>query len=190
MDATQRVARAMRHTPRATHLPDREVPNARLDIPLPLFGGATNSQPSTVATMLVALDVHPGQRVLDVGAGSGWTTALLAWLVGADGEVLGLELDEDLARWGAERLARTGRGWARLEAADPTVLGRPSEGPYDRILVSAMAARLPWTLVGQLSEGGVMVIPVDGQLWTCRRVGDDAEVTRSGAYRFVPLIVP
>lgn len=190
MDATQRVARAMRHTPRATHLPDREVPNARLDIPLPLFGGATNSQPSTVATMLVALDVHRGHRVLDVGAGSGWTTALLAWLVGTDGEVLGLELDGELARWGAERLARHGRGWARLEAADPTVLGRPSEGPYDRILVSAISARLPWTLVGQLTDGGVMVIPVDGQLWTCRRVGDDAEVTRSGAYRFVPLVEP
>ncbi|WP_231979967.1 hypothetical protein [Tessaracoccus coleopterorum] len=64
-------------------------------------------------------------------------------MVGPAGRVLGLELDPEVATWGATRLAATGRPWARLEAADPEVLGRPREGPFDRILVSAMAERLP-----------------------------------------------
>ena len=157
MDATQRVARAMSHTPRATHLPDREVPNARLDVPLPLFGGATNSQPSTVATMLVALDVHPGHRVLDVGAGSGWTTALLAWLVGTDGEVLRLELDEELARWGAERLARHGRRVAAIQQPCPLERGHgqritPMPGVPLRWAGAAVRHSVPCDIVTQNSR--------------------------------------
>jgi len=180
----------MAATPREVHLPEGQVAYARMDIPLPLFNGSTNSQPSTVARMLTLLDVPVGASVLDVGAGSGWTTALLAWLVGPTGRVLGLELDPEVARWGATRLAATARGWARLEAADPTALGRAAEGPFDRILVSAMAQSPPEQLIGQLADGGVMVVPVAGQLWTVHRRGPDLDVRRSGAYRFVPLVVP
>ncbi len=87
------VAAALGATPRAGHLPAEQVGFAHLDIPLPLFRGLTSSQPSTVARMLRELDVPRGASVLDVGAGSGWTTALLAHLVGPGGSVLGVELD-------------------------------------------------------------------------------------------------
>lgn len=190
MQVSDRVRAAMAATPRAAHLPDSQRHLASLDMALPLFRGATNSQPSTVARMLDSLDVPIGGRVLDVGAGSGWTTALLAWLVGPTGSVLGLEIDGEVAAWGAERLGHTGRVWARLEVADPTVLGCPGEAPFDRILVSAMASHLPEQLTAQLSDEGVLVIPVDGQLWTVRRSGSGLDVTRSGAYVFVPLIEP
>ncbi len=161
------------------------------DVPLPIGGGVTNSQPSTVWAMLELLDVRPGDRVLDVGAGSGWTTALLAHLVGPTGRVLGLEILPDIAAWGAENVAANGVPWARLEAADPASLGRPAEGPYDRILVSAMARAVPDQLLAQLTGDGVLVAPVAGRMAVVRARGEDPpDVRFEGYYRFVPLIEP
>ena len=182
------VAEAMRVVPRAAFLPDDQRALADEDRPLPIGDDQTSSQPRTVAAMLALLDVHPGHRVLDVGAGSGWTTALLAELVGPAGEVLGIELSPALARWGAANLARRERSWATLREAAPGVLGAPDEGPYDRVLVSAEARRMPQSLVDQLGPAGVLVIPVAGQMTRVVR-GTDARVrtTEHGAYRFVPL---
>jgi protein-L-isoaspartate(D-aspartate) O-methyltransferase len=138
--------------------------------------------------MLHALGVRPGQHVLDVGAGSGWTTAILGRLVGPDGSVLGLELDPELATWGRDNLAAAGLPWTRLEQAQPGLLGRPQEAPYDRILVSAQALELPDALVEQLAQGGTMVVPVAGYLLRVHRVaGGPTSVERLGHYRFVPL---
>lgn len=181
--------------PRATFLrqPDRD--QAGVDGPLPIGHGQTNSQPRTVADMLRLLDVQPGHRVLDVGAGSGWTTALLATLVGPHGSVLGLEVVPQLAEWGADNLrawaeGRTGAGQASVELADPAELGRAGAGPWDRILVSAMARGLPEQLVAQLTDDGRMVCPVDGEMLLVQRDGPDRTVTSHGAYRFVPLRGP
>ena len=190
--AADLVAEAFRQTPRRAFLPKRQRRHADLDQPLPLSGGQTNSQPSTVASMLRLLDVRQGHRVLDVGSGSGWTTALLAYLVGPTGSVLGVELDADLVAWGAGNLASTQRDWARIEAATPERLGRPEQGPYDRILVSAMARTLPAPLVAQLVPEGIMVIPVAGRMLRVTRLtaamGDlQTRVEHFGAYRFVPL---
>lgn len=191
MSAIQRVAVAMAASPRVAHLtPDQRL-YAADDSPLPLFNNQTNSQPSTVATMLQLLEVPVGAQVLDVGAGSGWTTAILAHLVGPSGSVLGVERDSALAKWGAANLAASGRTWARLVPARPGVLGAPDDGPFDRILVSAMAREVPLTLVEQLVRGGVMVIPVRGRM--LRVIRDDApgvefRARRYGHYRFVPLI--
>jgi protein-L-isoaspartate(D-aspartate) O-methyltransferase len=143
--------------------------------------------------MLELLEVPRGARTLDVGAGSGWTTALLAHLVGPDGEVLGLELEPGLARWGAANLAAadpTDRGPARLEPADADVLGAPDGAPWDRILVSAQARELPAALVEQLAVGGRLVIPVGGEMLLVERDGpgpDGVRVSHHGGYRFVPL---
>lgn len=187
----ERVADAMRCMSRAAFLPPEQQAKAADDTPLPLWSGVTNSQPSTVAAMLALLEVPRGARVLDVGAGSGWTTALLAHLTGPSGSVLGLEILPDLASWGAGNVAASGVPWARLEAAADE-LGRAAEGPYDRILVSAMATSLPLDLVGQLAPDGVLVIPVDGRMLRVHRPADGGPPTSSehGAYRFVPLRTP
>lgn len=122
--------------------------------------------------MLWLLEVEPGHRVLDVGAGSGWTTALLATLVGATGLVVGVELEEDLAKAGSANLARTQQPWASIRTPDPGVIGDPGQGPYDRILVSAMAIELPIGLTNQMAPESVLVIPVGGRLMRIRRAGE------------------
>jgi protein-L-isoaspartate(D-aspartate) O-methyltransferase len=158
-----------------------------VDAPLPIGFGVTNSQPTTVANMLSLLDPLPGNRVLDVGAGSGWTTALLAHLVGPDGLVLGTERIPELVARASEAIAEWAQASVRL--AVPGVLGYPERAPYDRILVSAMAEELPDELVEQLGPGGVLVIPVSGVMLRVVRGADgDMDVTRHGWYSFVPLI--
>ena len=167
---------------------DRAV--AGVDEPLAIGLGQTNSQPRTVRAMLQLLEVAEGHRVLDVGSGSGWTTALLARLVGPSGSVLGVELEEELAAWGAENLGRQDTPWASIRAAGPEVLGAPAEAPFDRILVSAAARHLPDELVEQLTDDGVMVVPVRATMTRVRRTGPDpgdVDITTHGSYSFVPL---
>ena len=143
--------------------------------------------------MLRLLEVPVGGRVLDVGAGSGWTTALLAHLVGPTGAVLGLELDPDLAQWGAANVAAHGALNARLERAREGLLGDPTGAPWERILVSAEARELPRSLTDQLRAPGRMVLPVRGEMLLVVRPAQAAAdagvltVTTHGAYRFVPL---
>jgi protein-L-isoaspartate(D-aspartate) O-methyltransferase len=182
-----RVDEAFRANPRARFLPAGQVAHASWDIPLTIGHGQTSSQPSTVARMLRLLDVPEGARVLDVGSGSGWTTALLAHLTGPTGSVVGVELEPELAAWGAANVAATGFGWARIVQALPGVLGLPDEAPFDRVLVSAEARALPELLVDQLAEGGRMVAPVAGGLSIVDRTADGRHVVRLEGYRFVPL---
>jgi protein-L-isoaspartate(D-aspartate) O-methyltransferase len=186
MDA-DRVGEAMVAVPRRRFLPAGQRWRASYDGPLPIGHGQTCSQPRTVADMLRLLDVHPGDTVLDVGSGSGWTTALLAHLTGPLGGVLGVELEPELVQMGRRHLGDT-RPWARIEPARRGVLGAPEHQPYDRILVSAAAAELPAALVDQLAPGGRLVVPVAGELLLVTRAADGT-LGRSahGAYRFVPL---
>lgn len=183
------VDRAFAAAPRTAFLPRAQVGHAHEDHPLEIGYGQTSSQPSTVRRMLRLLDVRVGQRVLDVGAGSGWTTALLAHLVGPDGLVVGLELQPELARWGASNVAANDVPWASLRPADPRQLGQPYLAPFDRILVSAQARDMPQALVEQLADDGVMVCPVAGRLARVERLpGAPApDVHWYGHYRFVPL---
>lgn len=173
---------------REDFLPADQRRFAYLDRPLPIGHGATNSQPWTVRHMLTLLDVQPGHRVLDVGSGSGWTAALLGYLVGQGGEVTGVDIVPELVED-----ARAALGdrypWVRFELAAPGVLGLPEGAPWDRILVSANAARIPDELEDQLAPGGRMVLPVAGEMTIVERASNGT-ITRSptgGLFSFVPL---
>jgi len=185
MDA---VRAAFAAVPRAGFLPRRAHARADFDGPITIGHGQTNSQPRTVAAMLRLLQVRPGDDVLDVGAGSGWSTALLAHLTGAEGSVVGVELVPELAQWGAANLARTAFDWATIRPARPGVLGEPRSAPYDRVLVSAEATTLPLELVDQLRDGGRIVVPVNGAMTLGVRRGSDLDLSEHGRYRFVPLL--
>ena len=187
MAERDRVAEAFAACPRAEFLPASARRRASYDGPIDIGWGQTNSQPRTVEAMLRLLDVHPGQRVLDVGTGSGWTTALLAHLTGPTGRVLGVELEHDLVAIGTANLDAQSLPWASIHEARPGILGLPDAAPYHRILVSAMARELPDELVEQLHTGGVMVIPVAGTMLRVGRSMRGVQVTRHGSYRFVPL---
>ena len=198
--AADRVALAVAAVPRARFLPAELQEFAEQDHPLPIGLGQTSSQPTTVRDMLTLLDVRAGHRVLDLGAGSGWTTALLARLAGPGGRVIGVErhapllgpareaLAEVLADEGAGAGASGDVAHAEIRHARPGVLGMPEDGPYDRILVSAGADHLPSALTAQLADGGVMVIPVRERMLRVVRREEDLQVTRHGAYVFVPLV--
>lgn len=199
-DTTQdRIAEAFARVPREPFLPTAERQNASANAPLSIGHGQTNSQPSTVADMLRLLDPQPGDTVLDLGSGSGWTSMLLAVLVGPTGRVLGVERHPELVESSqaaveavtAEIPDGTPIAEAAIHEAIPGTLGLPCQAPFDRMLVSAGAESLPDQLVDQLAVGGTMVIPVAGEMLRVVRDGREADeltITRHGWYRFVPLI--
>jgi protein-L-isoaspartate(D-aspartate) O-methyltransferase len=175
--------------PRIDFLPPGQQRFVDNDAALSIGYGVTNSQPSTVRAMLALLDVMPGDRVLDVGAGSGWTTALLAHLTGPVGSVVGVERIPEVLEMGRAHVEACGAETPiEMHLATPGVLGWPDGAPYDRILVSAGAQRVPDQLVEQLAIGGVMVAPVGGHMLRVTRTVDGREVERHGRYVFVPLI--
>jgi protein-L-isoaspartate(D-aspartate) O-methyltransferase len=181
------VDAAMAATPRADFLPADQRQFAAVNRALPIGHGQTNSQPTTVRDMLRALQVTPGHRVLDVGAGSGWTTVILARLVGATGCVLGVERLPPLTAAGAAAVERAGLAWASLRQADAERLGAPDAAPFDRILVSAQGDDVPSDLLDQLTPDGLMVLPVGGRLLRVSRDGMGEDL---GGYVFVPLVRP
>lgn len=186
--AGQRIRAAMREISREAFLPGAQRADAGRDEPIDIGLGQTNSQPTTVRNMLRLLNVRPGDRVLDVGSGSGWTTALLARLTGPAGMVTGLEIVPELVQTGAANLASTGQPWASIEQASRGTLGAPDRAPFERILVSAAADALPRDLVDQLGLGGVLVVPVAGTMLKVTATPGPPIVEEHGHYRFVPLI--
>jgi len=181
------VTKAFSAVPRSWFLPENQRDRASYDGPIEIGLGQTNSQPRTVEDMLRLLEVERGHRILDVGSGSGWTTALLAHLTGETGKVYGLELEPDLVEFGRHNLEYFHWDWATIEPAVPGSYGDKSHAPYDRILVSAQACEVPAELVDQLSRRGRMVIPVEGEMLLVERFDERTVVSRHGHYRFVPL---
>lgn len=161
------------------------------DVALPIGSGQTISQPLTVAFMLELLNPERGQNILDVGSGSGWTTALLSEIVGDEGHVTALEILPEISSWGKKNADRFGfvkKGVAEFHVADGRA-GFPKNAPYDRILISASADEIPENLKEQLRVGGRMVIPVENSIWMLEKKeeGGFREEEYPG-FAFVPLV--
>lgn len=157
------------------------------DYPLPIGFGQTISQPTTVVFMLELLDVKPGERVLDVGSGSGFTAALLSRLVGATGSVTGVEIIPELAALGQTNLSKYKIKNAQIFTAGDEV-GFPKRGPYDKILVSAAAKDIPEELLYQLKPGGVLVMPVGGSVVQLKKISENNFQTQEfPGFSFVEL---
>ena len=173
---------------RQDFLPEEVRAYADENRPLPIGYGQTNSQPSTVQQMLEWLDVEPGQTILDIGSGSGWTTALLARLTGKDGHVYAVELVTELVAYGRDNCERAGVTNATFHQADKHI-GLLAHQPYDRILVSAGASRMPDGLLDQLKAPGKLVIPIGETIYEIAKSIDGTikEIKHPG-YVFVPLI--
>ncbi len=157
------------------------------DRPLPIGHGQTISQPYMVARATELAAPLPGDRALEVGAGSGYQAAVLAELCA---EVFAIEIVPALAERARRALAETGARNVTVEAFDGSG-GWPAHAPYDVIIVSAGAPRIPTLLVGELAEGGRLVIPVGGpqeqELALVRRVGDDYQTSFETRCRYVDL---
>ena len=186
--ADERVLAAMERVPRHEFAAEQYREHAYEDHPLPIGEGQTISQPYIVAVMLQDLAVSPGDRVLEIGTGSGYVTALLAELAGM---IVSVERHASLANSSTELLARMSYRNVSIVIGDGTQ-GFPQYAPYDAIIVSAAAPDVPRALLDQLAEGGRMVIPVGGddsqQLRLIRMESGYRRTVFRDLCRFVPLL--
>jgi protein-L-isoaspartate(D-aspartate) O-methyltransferase len=173
---------------RADFLHSKQKDDKLGDYPIPIGYGQTNSQPTTVAFMLELLQPRAGDRVLDIGSGSGWTTALLAEIVGEKGKVFGVEIVPELTKFGQENLSKYDFKQATIHQADKNTLGFPSEAPFDKILVSAAAKELPEEFIDQLKVGGRLVVPIKNSVWRIDKTSEKSyEEEEFPGFAFVPL---
>lgn len=183
-----RVLDAMRAVPREKFVPEALREHAYSERALPIGEGQTISQPLIVAVMTEALELSPGDRVLEVGTGSGYQAAVLRQLVD---HVVSIERIESLAETARRNLATAGVDGVEVHCADGT-LGWPEGAPYDAIVVTAGGPRVPDALLDQLTPGGRLVMPIGPRgaerLVRVRRVRSGFDHEDLGPVAFVPLV--
>jgi protein-L-isoaspartate(D-aspartate) O-methyltransferase len=183
-----RILAAMRAVPRHRFIPpSHRGRDAYGDHPCPIGHGQTISQPFIVAHMSLRLEVRPGMRVLEVGTGCGYQAAVLAELGAV---VFTIERVGPLAEYAREALAACGYDSVKVRAGDG-YLGWPEEAPFDGVLAACAAPNVPQALVGQLADGGRMILPVGTDLQRLvllRRTGSDIEQNDDLWVRFVPMV--
>jgi protein-L-isoaspartate(D-aspartate) O-methyltransferase len=188
---TDRIIDAFSKIRRVDFVPEELESASQANIPLPIGQGQTISQPLTVAFMLEKLGALPGDKVLDIGTGSGWTTALLGHIVGKKGKVIGMERIKDLCHFGMNNVSKyhlIEGGKVKIICADGSK-GYVNEAPYNRILVSAAAGEIPKELKKQLAIGGRLVIPVKSSIWMIEKISaKDFREEEYPGFSFVPLI--
>ena len=181
-----RVLDAMRRVPRHLFVPEPARSEAYGDHPLPIGHGQTISQPYIVAFMTQAIDVHPTDRVLEIGTGSGYQAAILGELAK---EVYTIEIVEPLAERARATLASLGYKNIHVRAGNG-YLGWPEHAPFDRVMVTAAPDDIPRALVEQLKVGGLMAIPVGDviqELRILRKTDTGLDTLQTLPVRFVPM---
>lgn len=183
------VLTAFERTPRELFVPEALADQALEDIAVPIGYGQTVSQPSVIARMVQALEPREDLKVLEIGTGSGYQTAILGALFR---RVYSIEREIALARQAERRLTEIRRFNAVFKTGDGS-LGWAEQAPFDRIVVSAAAVDVPPLLWGQLAEDGIMVVPLgepheEQRLMRLRRGADGPDGTDLGSVRFVPLV--
>ena len=188
--ANRHLLTAMREVPRHEFVSPDLAGFAYDDSPLPIEADQTISQPYIVALMIEAAEVAPGDKVLEIGAGSGYAAAVMGRIAR---EVIAIERHGELAELAAARMRRLGYDNVRIVHGDGSK-GSPEEAPFEAILAAASGSHVPEILKRQLSIGGTLVMPVGEpaaiqNLVKVRRLGEDVfEQDDLGAVRFVPLI--
>jgi len=190
---TDALIEAFEHINRIEFVPKEFELEAQMDVALPIGYGQTISQPLVVAMMLEFLDPHPEHKILDIGSGSGWTTALLANIIGQKGKVIALETIPTLFEFGkgnADKYDFVKNGVTEFYNLDGSQ-GFPEQAPYDRILVSAaVGGAIPQALKDQLKIGGKMIIPVRNSIVYLEKKSDQEFYKEEfSGFTFVPFIM-
>jgi len=171
--------------------PEEMKEMAELNDAFPIGYGQTISQPLTVAFMLEKLEPQEGDSILDVGSGSGWTTALLAEIAGKNEKVLAIEIVPELKEFGEKNIAKYGfikEGRVKCVLGDGSK-GYEKEAPFDRILAGASAGKIPAAWREQLKVGGRLVAPVGNSIWLLiKKSSNEFEEFKYPGFVFVPLI--
>lgn len=189
---TESIRKSFLKVPRELFVPEEFRYAAYSDVALPIGWGATISQPTTIAMMLEALAAGEGDKVLEVGSGSGYVLALLSNIVGRKGRVIGMEIVPHLVQSSPGLLKKLGCANVEVTCGDGS-LGWAAEAPYDRILVSAAAPEIPKALKEQLKVGGRMVVPVGTlpffqTVMVLEKISETGfDESELGPFAFVPL---
>jgi len=188
---TPRIIEAFKKTPRHLFVREDYLPNAYNDVPLPTYNNQTISQPYTVAIMTEALDPKPGNKILEIGSGSGYQAALLARCVGSKGKVITVELEVKLVEFSKKNLKKA-------KVKNVKVIkwngrrGYEKEAPYDRCIITAACPEIPKPIFKQTKVGGKIVAPVN-DLWGQKMLllekvtGKEFKTKNLGSFIFVPL---
>lgn len=186
---TSRIIDAFYRISREDFVPAEIKDEAGINAPLPIGFGQTISQPLTVAFMLELLEPKEGEKILDVGSGSGWQSCLLAHIVGENGKVFAIERISKLSEFG--RINAEKYHFKNLEfIVGDGSRGYQKEAPFDKIIVGAAAfGKIPEALKEQIKTGGKLVIPVDRSIWLVEKLGENEyKETEYPGFAFVPLI--
>jgi protein-L-isoaspartate(D-aspartate) O-methyltransferase len=185
-----KILEAFRAVPREEFLSEEYRDLAYGDHPLPIEAGQTISQPYIVALMIQAAEIKPGDKVLEVGAGSGYAAAVMSRIAG---KVIAIERQSELVEVARERMQRLGYDNVEIVEGDGT-RGWPDEAPYDAIVAAASGSHVPQPWIEQLAEGGRIVMPVGDPGWVQKLIkvtkgpGGNLITEDLGGVRFVPLI--
>jgi len=184
------VETAFRNIPRHEFVPTSELDRAYYNEPLSIMKGQTISQPGVVSRMTEWLDIKDGQKILEIGTGSAWQTAILSYLVGT-GTVYSVEFHSELVKFARENLEKFQLDNVHVILGDGS-LGYPQASPYDRIIITAACMEIPLPILGQLDENGLIIAPVGGSsqsLVLLKKTSEGiVEIKNQSNYIFVPLL--